>query len=122
RSTIGCSASNWLILLLDQRIIALHQSRQSRVETEVAQILADTLDRLVAQTLDSFGLVGLFIAGILQPGIIDQAPGTVQEAPDAFQVIGFERATSIKGTNEHHVAAYCIGTIFLDILVWSFNI
>src|SRR5207237_8439638 len=95
RAADGGAACVRLALLLNQHVVALHQRGQSRVEAEIAELLGYALDGLVAQALDSQAFTGLFSASMLNPGIIDQAPEAVQEAPDTLQVFGQDGAACI---------------------------
>src|SRR6266487_641685 len=119
----GSAACHRLLLLLDQRIVALHQRGQGRVEVENAQVFGDALDGLVAQALDGTAFTRLLAAHQTRcPGLIDQAPEAVQEAPDAFQVFGFEGPALVEGPHEHHVAAHGVRTILLDVCVGSLDV
>src|SRR5437763_16553522 len=87
---VGRATCNFTVLLLDQDIIIFHHRCQCGVETETAQVLSYTLNRLVAQTLDDLTLLCFGCDWALSRGIIDQAPEAGQESTDAFSVLAWE--------------------------------
>src|SRR5579859_6850812 len=84
RVTESRAACHRLTLLLDQRVVAFHQSGQGSIETEAAQLLSDALDGFVAQSLNAHAFTSFLAARALNPCIVDQAPEAVQEAPHAL--------------------------------------